>query len=72
MSDGEQERATELAALMAQRAELDKQHEAACLELEAQGPAKARANYKRCVAVYDEREALQRRIDAHLAAGRAK
>ena len=62
----------ELGALMAQRAELDSQHETACRMLDEQGLENAPLNYRRCVKIYDEREAVQRLIDAHLAAARSK
>lgn len=62
----------EIGALIARRDELDAEHLKACGELEsaaASGLATVTI-YRRCAKLFDERAALQLRIDERLAAGR--
>jgi hypothetical protein len=62
----------ELDALLAQRKELDERNELAVALLERQGPDHAPLNRRKCAAIYDERAAVQKRIDDFLAAERAR
>jgi hypothetical protein len=62
-----------LDALIVQRGELERQHAAAVALLEKEGPgAAALLNRRRCGSLYDELAGVQRRIDALLAAERAR
>jgi hypothetical protein len=62
----------ELDALLAQRLELDERHELAVAVLQREGPDRAALNRRKCAAIHDERAAVQKRIDAFLAAERAR
>jgi hypothetical protein len=62
----------ELDALMAQRNELDERHALAVAVLAKEGPEHAQLNRRKCAAIYDERAAVQKRIDDFLAAERAR
>lgn len=61
----------ELDALLAQRNELDERHELAVAVLEKEGFDNATRNRAKCSRIYDERAAVQKRIDEFLAAERA-
>lgn len=62
----------EFRALIARRDELSLRHERAVLLLEEQGPDGAHVNRRKCAKLYDELEAIQRRIDSSLAEMRSK
>lgn len=62
----------ELDALLAQRRELDERYELAVAVLEKEGFDHAIRNRVKCSRLYDERAAVQTRIDAFLAAERAR
>jgi hypothetical protein len=61
----------ELDALLKQRSELDERYDLAVAVLEKEGFDHAIRNRVKCSRLYDERAAVQKRIDAFLAAERA-
>jgi hypothetical protein len=62
----------ELADLVKQRDEVERQHETAVAELEKCDTERAIGKRRECGRLYDARAELQRRIDALIAAERAR